>query len=66
MNFFRAIVKNKVTGKHYMTEYRSGYKPSLQQMINPYEREKPHFFEVEWQRVVVEKWVIVDKDHHVE
>jgi hypothetical protein len=57
---YKVIVKQRSTGKHYRSFFQSGYKPSLGSSIEPYQRDKPDFVEVEFREVVITDWVEVE------
>ena len=56
VNFFRALVQEVKSGRFYRTKYRCGYKPSLGDMIWPYERDEPIFRQVRLVKKVIESW----------
>ena len=56
VNFFRALVGEVKSGRFYRTEYRCGYKPSLDAIIWPYERDEPVFRQVRPVKKVIDSW----------
>lgn len=62
MDRITAIILSLTTGKTYSASYWSGYKPSIDHTIQPFERDKPVFREVVRRAVTREEWVEVEDD----